>query len=175
MKTINDQLNIGFVNHPRNTNIRPRYARASNMYQVQLGNEDPSLDYYNDIQSIKGYNNANGEYSNILGLTAIGLVAYPACIKLECKKCKNECKVEKGLKWRQGGKDCYKSCIVREKTAFDERIRGIQSQNNNTVDENTDTRNQENQRNNTSTIVAVGIGAVLLIGGIILLTRKNNK
>ena len=97
MKSINRQLNIGVT--PMNTNIVPsRYARSANNYQVQLGTEDPSLDFYNDSQALESMSNANGwqsdsesidyderldymeEYYNAFG-GFLGL-GYPACINV---------------------------------------------------------------------------------------------
>tara|TARA_R110000868_G_scaffold165231_2_gene398155 strand:+ start:140 stop:712 length:573 start_codon:yes stop_codon:yes gene_type:complete len=129
MESINRQLNIGVT--PMNTNIVPsRYARSANNYQVQLGTEDPSLDFYNDSQAIENMSNANGwnsvdrdlsgetmsdldqYYNSFGGFLGIG---YPACVKSQCKECKSECKDTQGLKWLKGGKGCYQSC--RDKKA----------------------------------------------------------
>jgi hypothetical protein len=133
MNTINEQLQIGVT--PRNTNIvNSAYARSANNYQVQLGNEDPSLDYYNDTQAIDNMSNFNGwdslegdrdlgeemadveEYNEFFG------VSYPPCAVADCKKCKNECKHTQGLKWGKGGKACYKGCRADEKAALMSRI-----------------------------------------------------
>ena len=93
METINQQLNI--VPTPRNSNMRSRMARGANDYQVQLGTEDPSLDFYNDISSISNYHNANGwnsaegEFNNFLGYGLLFALAYPPCVNDICRKCKN--------------------------------------------------------------------------------------
>ena len=96
MNSINRQLNIGVI--PPNITLPSRYARASRQYQVQLGSEDPSLDYYNDSASLDNMSNASGhgwenaegdrdlgdemmadldEYNGFVGLA----ISYPACVK----------------------------------------------------------------------------------------------
>ena len=129
MTSINKQLNIGVI--PPNTNIIPsRYARATRQYQVQLGTEDPSLDYYNDAQSLDDMSNANGWgdcknidlISEVEGDEEFSNFAYPACVKADCKTCKAECKSSKGLKWRKGGKDCYNVCRDRLRSEQMDRI-----------------------------------------------------
>lgn len=105
------QLHLGVPN--RDVNIKSRYVRGMNKYQVQLGTEDWSLDFYNDTQALENMSNMDGwndsteihgdDYSNIGG--------YPILLGGEKKECKNTCRNVKGLKWKKGGKDCYKSCI----------------------------------------------------------------
>jgi len=63
LQSINEQLNIGVPNNP---NIPSRYTRGLLSIQPQLGTEDWSLDFYNDIASLKNMSNADG-YSNALG------------------------------------------------------------------------------------------------------------
>ena len=133
MESINRQLQIGLPN--RNVNIKNKYALGLGSYQPQLGTTDPDLDYYNDTRSIdevlmgadgdihhraiktkansswrsmggdrdlsEDYYEAEEDFSNF---------AYPLCLKKSCKHCKNKCKREQGLKWRKGGKECYKPC-----------------------------------------------------------------
>jgi hypothetical protein len=66
--SINEQLNIGV---PRNVNIPSRYARGLSTIQPQLGSEDWSLDFYNDIDSLRNFSNRNqwdsDNYSNAGG------------------------------------------------------------------------------------------------------------
>ena len=63
LDSINNQLNIGVPNDP---NIPCRYARGLFTMQPQLGVEDWSLDFYNDIDSLRRFSSAQGEdnYSN---------------------------------------------------------------------------------------------------------------
>tara|TARA_B110000211_G_C13877326_1_gene463582 strand:- start:190 stop:726 length:537 start_codon:yes stop_codon:yes gene_type:complete len=104
LDSINNQLNIGVPNDP---NIPSRYARGLFTMQPQLGVEDWSLDFYNDIDSLRRFSSAQGEdnYSGFLG------IGYPACVRDVCRKCKNKCKNEQGLKWGKGGKSCHKTCV----------------------------------------------------------------
>ena len=125
METINQQLNIYPTN--RNSNIRSKMARGANQYQVQLGTEDPALDYYNDSRAIENYRNADGwslskgnEFEEFSG-------GYPLCMTALCRKCKNECKVTQGLHYRKdGGKECFKTCKIAEQEAQMGRIQGLQ-------------------------------------------------
>ena len=117
METINQQLRISV---PTNPNISSRYARGLMTIQPQLGNEDWSLDFYNDTANLQSYTNMNGwdnvegnrdlsnelyenDYSEFLGM-------YPICVSRVCKMCKSQCK-GKGLKWMKGGKQCHTSCV----------------------------------------------------------------
>jgi hypothetical protein len=145
MNSINRQLNIGVI--PPNITLPSRYARASRQYQVQLGSEDPSLDYYNDSASLDNMSNASGygwenaegdrdlgdemmadldEYNGFVGLA----ISYPACVKSQCKECKNECKSTKGLKWLKGGKACYNECRSRKASEQMDRINTAQGEGN---------------------------------------------
>ena len=134
MRSVNQQLQIGIPN--RDVNLVNRYARGLKSIQPQLMNEDPDLDYYNDTQEIDAalygvspYRDVNlgsnwvamsgdrdiaeemyeatEEYDNAGGL--LGL-AYPTCLRADCKECKSKCKDIEGKKWRKGGKECYKEC-----------------------------------------------------------------
>lgn len=57
-QNINEQLHIGV---PSNPNIPSRYARGLFSMQPQLGVEDWSLDFYNDIDSLGNMSNASGD------------------------------------------------------------------------------------------------------------------
>lgn len=117
MKSINRQLHIGV---PRNPNIPSRYARGLYSVQPQLGTEDWSLDFYNDIDALDNWRNAGGDrdisneileldeghYSDFLG-------GYPPCVIARCKICKSECKDKQGLGWKDGGKSCHKQCVSK--------------------------------------------------------------
>ena len=173
MNTINQQLDISL--RPRNSNIRSKMARGANDYQVQLGTEDPSLDFYNDVQSISNYHNANGwnsgdgEFNNFLG------VAYPPCVNLRCKNCKNECKTVKGLKWRKGGKECHKSCVLDAKNSQMDRIRGLSTDDSvksGVIIEEQATMKSESTGISTTTKVVIGIGVLALLTGIGYLVLK---
>lgn len=182
METINQQLNI--MPTPRNTTMVSRYARGANTYQVQLGNEDPSLDFYNDVQSIGGYHNANGwdavpevessDYNYFLG------VGYPLCVNLRCKNCKNDCKNVKGLKWGQGGKECHKSCILDTKNEQMDRIETLSNPNssvpaNNDATNNNKASEQTKKGLGTGAIVGIGIGVLVLVVGTILILKKKKQ
>ena len=118
MESINRQLHIDV---PKNPNIPSRYTRGLYSVQPQLISEDWSLDFYNDIDALDNWGNANGdrdisdeileldevEYSEFLG------IGYPTCLIARCKMCKSECKDKQGLKWGKGGKSCYKQCIAK--------------------------------------------------------------
>lgn len=173
MRTINQQLNI--TPTPRNSNMRSRMARGANDYQVQLGTEDPSLDFYNDIQSISNYHNANGwsadssSYSSFLG-------GYPPCVNLRCKNCKNECKTVKGLKWGDGGKECHKSCVLDDKNAQMDRISGITPTppipDDTTLTSDNTTGSNSPTGMSTGVKIGIGVGVLLLTIGIIVLVKR---
>lgn len=154
-------MNIGLSPMPKNINVRPWYARRSNMYQVQLGTEDPALDYNNDMNAIEDYNN----------FLAPAVTVYPLCVKEPCKTCKNECKNEKGLKWLKGGKQCFQNCKQREKNAQMDRIRNYDDKGGSDIPTN---NNPEGQRGlSTGAKVAIGVGALALVGlTIYLIARK---
>lgn len=172
METINQQLNI--TPTPRNSNMRSKMARGANDYQVQLGTEDPSLDFYNDIQSISNYHNANGwgeegEYNNFLG------IGYPACIKLDCKNCKNECKTVQGLKWGQGGKECHKSCMLDKKNEQMGRIRGLSSTGavkSGEIIPNEAAKQPQKAGMSTGAMIGIGAGVLLLVVGVVVIMKR---
>lgn len=193
LKRINAELGIPLSLAPRNSNIRSWYARGMNDYQVQLGTEDPTLDYYNDGQALAAYYNANGWDSDNLDTDAsIALgeqedfsnFAYPACIKLECKTCKSKCKHEQGLKWRQGGKDCFKTCKANELQKQMDRIRALESgQNPNQTNTTNNTQNEDSRASengqgkgiSTGTVVGIAVGVLLLGIGAALIIKNRKK
>lgn len=85
MRSINEQLNIRVPNNP---NIPSRYTRGLNTVMPQLGSEDWSLDYYNDMRSMENSSNADGNTGGkglssgakigigVGALAIIGIVAY---------------------------------------------------------------------------------------------------
>ena len=124
MESYAQQLHLGLPN--RNVNIKSPYVRGMNKYQVQLGTEDWSLDFYNDTQALENMSNMDGwnedsdrdlteevfhdeNYSNLFGTRSV--FGYPAIVSGQRKECKQTCKDDKGLKWGQGGKQCYSSCV----------------------------------------------------------------
>jgi hypothetical protein len=191
METINQQLNIDPVN--RNSNIRSRMARGANTYQVQLGTEDPSLDFYNDIQSISNYHNANGwdlasgcrdignesfeqkdEYNEFLG------IGYPPCVNLRCKNCKNECKTTKGLTWRDGGKECHKTCVLNSKNEQIDRIQELQNGgvNSDAVKSGEIIAQEETEITEGMGMgikVAIGVSVIAIIGVAVYMIRKKKS
>jgi hypothetical protein len=161
MRSINEQLNIAV---PRNINIPSRYTRGLFSAQPQLDTEDWSLDNYNDIRSLSNMHNADGEdYSNVLALL---YYSYPACAgktKDVCRKCKSRCKAS-GLKWRKGGKECYNACKAQSLESAE------MPQSNEVLQE---TQNGGNQGMSTGAKVAIGIGALAVLGtAIYLITKK---
>tara|TARA_R110000787_G_scaffold11722_5_gene38468 strand:+ start:19904 stop:20464 length:561 start_codon:yes stop_codon:yes gene_type:complete len=185
MKSINRQLNIGVT--PMNTNIVPsRYARSANNYQVQLGTEDPSLDFYNDSQALESMSNANGwqsdsesidyderldymeEYYNAFG-GFLGL-GYPACIKSQCKECKSECKNTQGLKWRKGGKGCYQSCRTKLQTEQNANIASMSSKTSITAPPPIDTTQTAGMSMGAK--IGMAVGGVVILGLVIYLIKK---
>lgn len=192
MESINQQLNIEPSN--RNSNIRSRMARGAGDYQVQLGTEDPSLDYYNDIRAISGYHNANGwdfadgdrdlgneryeageEFNSAVGFLGIG---YPPCVNLRCKTCKNECKTVQGLKWRKGGKECHNSCVLAAKNAQMDRIGGTTTEviQEEIIPDGDSRQSQDNGGKGLSTGAMIGIGVgVLALGVIAFIVIRKRK
>ena len=192
MESINRQLNIGVT--PMNTNIVPsRYARSANNYQVQLGTEDPSLDFYNDSQGLRNMSNANGWQSDSAGIgsydekldnmeeyyNAFGGflgIGYPACVKSQCKECKSECKNTKGLKWRKGGKGCYQSCRDRKAAEQMGRIDSMSSGGTTDVIKEAEVIGAapEKAGMGAGAMVGIAIGGVLILGlvGYLVLKKK---
>ena len=189
MENINRQLNIGVL--PRNTNIVPSgYARSTKNYQVQLGTEDPSLDYYNDVQSINSMSNANGwqsasgdrdlgaelmadldEYNNASGL----LFAYPACTKSQCKECKSDCKGTQGLRWMRGGKSCYKACrTAKDKEQLDRisALRGGGDTGAVKAGKVIEDAPKGEEGMGTGAMVGIAIGGLVIVGLAVFLLRK---
>jgi hypothetical protein len=196
MRNINSQLGIPLSLAPRNSNIRSWYARGMNDYQVQLGTEDPALDYHNDGQALAAYYNAGGWDSDnietdmdiVLGegrddypSDEFSNFVYPACIKLECKTCKAKCKNEQGLKWRQGGKECFQTCKADELNKQMDRIRALETGQNPNLTQPVNNvpatnaragQNAQGQGVNTGTVVAIAVGVLLLGVGAALILRK---
>jgi hypothetical protein len=187
METVNQQLNI--VPTPRNSNYRSKMARGAMNYQVQLGTEDPSLDYYNDIRAIESYKNADG-WDGDRDLGSEAMIAeeeytefsggYPLCMTALCRKCKNECKVTQGLHWRNdGGKECFKTCKVREKDAQMDRIQQMQGGGGSSqAVKSGEIIPQEEQApagTGMGTKIAIGIAVVAVVGVAIYMIRKKKS
>ena len=189
METINKQLQIEPTN--RNSNIRSRYARGANDYQVQLGTEDWSLDFYNDMQAIDNMSNANGwglssgerdlgkkmhstkeQYDDFSG-------GYPICMTALCRKCKNDCKVTQGLHYRKdGGKECFKTCKVTEQEAQMDRIRGIQSGGSSESVKSGEIIPQDEQAPvgmSTGTKVGIALAGLVIVGLSVYMLTKRKK
>lgn len=163
MRSINEQLNIAV---PRNPNIPSRYTRGLMSAQPQLQYEDWSLDFYNDMQSLGNMSNACGEtHSDFLG-------GYPpACIGIaRCQECKTRCKDGAGLKWKRGGKECYKTCVGEFKKAKSAAKAGDTETT--SVDLNTDMPTRTQAGMSTGSKVALGIGALAILGTAIYMITK---
>jgi hypothetical protein len=186
MRNINEQLHIGVT--PRNTNIvNSAYARSANNYQVQLGNEDPSLDFYNDTQAIDSMSNANGwdsvegdrdlgeemadveEYNEFFGVT------YPPCAREDCRSCKNDCRDKQGLKWSKGGKGCYKGCRSDKKAELMSKIDALSSGSGGVLKTaEIPPPPQEEAGMGTGAKIGIAIGGLLLVSlaGYLILKKK---
>ncbi len=105
-----------------------------------------------------GRANGQEEYSNVVGYLIGRMLSlgYPTCVKKLCRECKNECKTVQGLKWRQGGKECFKECKAGGGAATvamptdEERALALEQ--------------LEDGKLGTGTIIAIGAGVLVVLG-----------
>lgn len=184
MESINEQLNIRI---PRNPNSVSQYARARDVYQVQLGTADPDLDFYNDTQGM-AMSNADG-WDSIEGDRDLGaeaeaaaheaegyaefLGSYPICVNSRCKECKNDCKNVQGLKWTKGGKECHKGCVAQAKSDQMDRINALTTADAVKAAEVVDAA-PEKAGIGAGAMIGMAVGGLLIVGlvGYLVLKKK---
>jgi hypothetical protein len=187
MKTINEQLNLPLVDGGAIVYQPAQYAgtgtefERSYNYPVLVGNLGTptytNATGWSGCNSCGGYSNADG-WSNAFGVSYPALI-YPTCIgnyKTECRECKDHCKDNLGLRWRDGGIACFIPCFenkVRAKQLQNQTSSQSQSSNPKTDTTNTgtgsDTKETELTKTGMSTGAKIGIavGAVAVIGAIV--------
>lgn len=137
------------------------------------------LGYSFDNASGGGYNNIAGvkvtapAKENLwklafgpLGLAMIIAGGYPTiCFGNDrCKTCKDKCKNQQGLKWGQGGRECFKQCGI-DYAANSGAIPPTAS----VPEADSGVDPQEAEKSKTTTYLIVGgIGLVVLVGGFFL-------
>jgi hypothetical protein len=157
--SINEQLNIGV---PRNPNIPSRYARGLSTIQPQLGSEDWSLDFYNDIDSLRNFSNRNewdsGSYSSADG-------------EARRKACKFKCNFVR--KSRRA--DCFKAC--------DEKVERLQAEKeqdamidtgSNSTSPTMESASYDKVGMSSGAKIGIAVGAVVVLGvvGYLIMRKK---
>ena len=103
----------------------------------------------------------------VLTIGALGLIkakSYPTCLerkfkKGKCERAKYECKNVQGLKWTDGGKKCYTE--EYEKLLTPTEVQTIQ-----------ETPLEEKSGLSKGAKIGIGIGAVVILGGILYFVSK---
>ena len=155
--SINSQLGIGVPNNP---NIPSRYARGLFTMQPQLGVEDWSLDYYNDIDSMRNSSNASGDY--------IETWSNGGGYGIFCgKKCQAEKKAQ-GIPPKRGKKNIAafeaEQAAKAEQMAIQEAKQAKESKN---------SSSSNGGKLSTGAKIGIGVGSAVLLGLIIyLIARK---
>mgnify|MGYP001588256593 CR=1 FL=1 len=189
-RTINEQLNIPLLKN----------AGAETLYMPQLFNEELDSTMGYDYQIVKGgvsstnsgfssadgnngWNNCAGgcgSFSNAIGdASTYRALIYPTCFgnrKVPCQECKTECKDTKKLPWRNGGKECFKTCFdsklaVLATTAVDstgnpivDLITPSGTSGGRTVTPTPTSSNTATTGMSTGAKIGIGVGAVALVG-----------
>lgn len=109
---------------------------------------------------IPGYGAFDGNYSNLFG-------GYPPTLGKDGKACKSECRDTKGLKWGQGGKECYRACKAQggdeTQTQFEAAMLDVMA------------GAGEGEKGSAGLYIGLAAGAALLIAGSVILIRRGRN
>jgi hypothetical protein len=167
MKSINEQLGIGIAPSPM---FPTRYTRGLKTMNPQLGTEDWSLNYYNDV----GFINANG-YSNAYGTLNCKRHCkqlFPLDNKLKgaCKaSCKTTCNKNSKCPPKGGTPYPTKEEVLKKAGELKE------TKNMESLDIQENAKSLQQKENAKKIIIGVAVVGVIAVGLIILRRKMKNK